>query len=242
METLVLTKKEIPLWQYDEFKHPGEDFDTEAKFYDERFQNVGDTQGDIKRIVKLLNLQPDQMVLDIGAGTGDLTVAIAEHCFQVLAVDLSQGMLKHAEMKAQSKGLKNIEFIQGGFLTYEHNREPVDVVVSKSSLHYLPDFWKQIALFRFSKMMRTGAKFLLYDSVYSFDLENYHNFFNMVISHLTGSAGKDTVDIITNHIREEYTTTDWIMEGLIRKAGFKIEIAEYENHGLFATYLCTKIA
>lgn len=164
-ETLVLTKKEIPSWQYDEFKHPGEDFDAEAKFYDERFQNVGDAQGDIKRIVKLLNLQPDQTVLDIGAGTGDLTIAAAEHCLKVFAVDLSQGMLKFAEMKAESKGLKNIEFIQGGFLTYEHNQELVDVVVSKSALHYLPDFWKQIALFRFSKMMKNGAKLLLYDSV-----------------------------------------------------------------------------
>jgi putative AdoMet-dependent methyltransferase len=91
-------------------------------------------------------------------------------------------------------------------------------------------------------MMRTGAKLLLYDSVYSFDAENYQEFFNRVLSHLSGSARKDTVEIITTHIREEYTTTDWIMEGLIRKAGFKIEKGEYDYYGLFAIYLCTKIA
>ncbi len=192
-------------------------------------------------MVELLNLQLDQTVLDIGAGTGDLSAAIAEHCSKVLAVDLSQGMLKHAEMKAQSKGLKNIEFIQGGFLTYEHNREPVDVIVSKSALHYLPDFWKQIALFRLSKIMKTGGKLLLHDSVYSFDLENYQDFFTRVVSHLVGTVRKDTVDIISTHYKEEYTTIDWVMEGLIRKAGFKIETAEYDNYGLFAIYLCTKI-
>lgn len=158
----------------------------------------------------------------------------------MLAVDLSQGMLKHAEMKAQSKGLTNIEFIRGGFLTYEHNREPVDVIVSKSALHYLPDFWRQIALFRLSKMMKPGGKLLLHDSVYSFNIENYQDFFNGVISQLTGTVKKDTVDIINTHMKEEYTTIDWVMEGLIRKAGFKIEIAEYVNYGLFAIYLCTK--
>ncbi len=242
METPVLTKSEIPSWQYDEFNHPGEDFDVEAKYYDERFEQLSGVLGGVKRIVELLNLKPDQTVLDIGAGTGDLSVAVAEHCSKVLAIDLSQGMLKHAEMKAQSKGLTNIEFIRGGFLTYEHNREPVDVIVSKSALHYLPDFWKQIALFRLSKMLKPEGKLLLYDSVYSFDIENYQDFFNGIMSHLTGTVREDTVDIITNHIREEYTTTDWIMEGLIRRAGFKIEIAEYENHGLFATYLYTKIA
>jgi ubiquinone/menaquinone biosynthesis C-methylase UbiE len=242
METSILMKKEVPLWQYDEFKHPGEDFDVEAEFYDERFQTVIDTQGEIKRILELLNLQPDQTVLEIGAGTGNLTVAVAEHCSKVLAVDLSQSMLRLAEIKARSRGLKNIEFIQGGFLTYEHNREPVDVVVSQRSLHYLPDFWKQIALSRLSKTMKPGGKLLLHDSVYSFDIKNYQEYFNGIISYLTGIARKDTVDNITTHIREEYTTNDWIMEGLIRKAGFKIDIAEYENLSSFAIYLCTKTA
>ena len=118
----------MPSWQYDELHHPGEDFDVEAEAYDERIQKIRDIQGEIKGILGLLNLRPDQTVLEIGAGTGEFAVAAAEHCSKVLAVDLSQGMLRLAEMKAKSKGLKNIEFIQAGFLTYEHNEEPVDAV------------------------------------------------------------------------------------------------------------------
>lgn len=189
-----------------------------------------------------MNLQPDQIVLEMGAGTGELAVAVAEHCSKMLAIDLSEGMLKLAEMKARSKGLKNIEFIQRGFLTYEHKGEPVDVVISQLALHYLPDFWKQIALLRLSKMMRIGAKLLLYDSIYSFDIENYEDFFNRCISYLTGIVEKDSVDNIATHIKDEYSTLDWIMEGLIRRAGFRIERVEYQSNCMFATYLCTKIA
>ena len=217
MKTRMLIKKKIPSWQYDEFKHPGENFDVEAKFYDEKIQKIRDIQGEIRKIVGLLNIQPDQTVLDLGAGTGELTVAVAEHCSKVIAVELSISMLKLAEKKADAKGLKNIEFIQGGFLTYKHDKKSVDVVVSLLALHHLPDFWKQLALIRIFKIMKPEAKLLLYDTVYSFNLENYQEFFNRGISFLTDTVEKDTLDIMINHIKEEYSTVDWIMEGMIRR-------------------------
>lgn len=211
----------------------------EATIYDKRLPKVRNVQEETKEILRLLNLQPDQTVLELGAGTGEFTIVAAEHCSKVLAVDLSLGMLKIAEMKANSKGLKNIEFIQGGFLTYEHNREPLDVVVSQLSLHYVPDFWKQIALIRLSKIMKAKAKLLLYDSVYSFQLENYQDIFNRLVIHMSNIEEKDIVGNTISHIKEEYSTIDWIMEGMLRRAGFRIDKSEYK-YGMFATYLCTK--
>ena len=117
--------RDIPSWQYDESNHPGEDFDYEAEVYDEKWRKLRDVQKENEELLSLLNLEPDQTMLEIGAGTGEFAIAAAEHCSKVLAVDLSQGMLKLAEKKAQSKGLENIEFIPGGFLTYEHRGELV---------------------------------------------------------------------------------------------------------------------
>jgi ubiquinone/menaquinone biosynthesis C-methylase UbiE len=145
---------DIPIWQYDEMKHPGEDFDAEAGVYDERQLKTRDVKGEINECLDLLNLQPDQTVLDMGTGTGEFAIAAAGYCSKVFAVDLSPGMLKIADAKARIKGIKNIEFVQAGFLTYEHSGEPVDVAVSQFTLHYLPDFWKQIALLRLSRMMK----------------------------------------------------------------------------------------
>jgi putative AdoMet-dependent methyltransferase len=233
--------KNIPLWQYDESNHPGEDFDFEAEVYDEKWRKLRDVQKENKELLSLLNLQPDQTMLEIGAGTGEFAIAAAEHCSKVLAVDLSQCMLKLAEKKAKSKGLKNIEYIHGGFLTYEHRGEPVDIVVSQLALHYLPDFWKQIALFQLSKIMKPTGKLLLYDSVYSFEIADYEEFFNKGIAQMASIVGDDTFSTMIDHIKSEYSTIDWIMEGLIKRAGFRIERADYQK-GVYATYLCTKIS
>ena len=41
------------------------------------------------------------------------------------------------------------------------------------------------------------------------------------------------------HVREEYSTFSWIMEGLLEQAGFTLDKADYKND-FMATYLCTK--
>ncbi|MDP2216288.1 MAG: hypothetical protein Q8J68_03250 [Methanolobus sp.] len=41
------------------------------------------------------------------------------------------------------------------------------------------------------------------------------------------------------HIKEEFSTFDWVIEELIEKASFRIEEAFYDN-GFIATYLCIK--
>ncbi len=234
--------RDIPIWQYNELKHPGENFDEDAEAWDEGQRKVRDIQGEIREILSLLNLQPGQTVLEMGAGTGELAVAAAERCSKVFAVDLSSGMLRIAQMKAQTKGIKNIEFIQGGFLTYNHMSEPVDVVVSQYSLHYLPDFWKQIALIRLSKIMKPGARLLIEDTAYAFDIAGYEELFNQGLSFIASTAGKDSAAHVASHIRDEYCTIDWIMEGLIRRAGFTIDRSEYKKMGFDAVYLCTKVA
>ncbi len=57
---------------------------------------------------------------------------------------------------------------------------------------------------------------------------------------MSGNFGIDTADWIASHIREEHATLDWIMKGMIERAGFRIERSDYK-FGMIATYLCTKI-
>ena len=44
---------------------------------------------------------------------------------------------------------------------------------------------------------------------------------------------------VKTHVREEYSTFDWIMEGLLERAGFEIETAHYGNE-FMAAYVCTR--
>jgi len=41
------------------------------------------------------------------------------------------------------------------------------------------------------------------------------------------------------HVRDEFSTYDWIMEGIIRSSGFQIDTAEYRQ-GFQTTYICTR--
>ncbi len=228
-----------PAWQYHEPNHPGANFDALAEIYDRNMQKYRDVQGEIDEILNFLALRPDQSVLEIGTGTGEYALAAARQCHKVYAVDLSPGMLRYAEKKAHARGVSNVEFLPGGFLTYRHEGAPLHAIVSQIALHHLPDFWKQIALLRMAEMLADGGRLCLRDVVYSFDPGIHEEFLDEFISKAAKKAGPQFARSILSHVKNEYSTMDWIMRGMIERAGFKIEKAKH-SQGFFALYLCTK--
>jgi putative AdoMet-dependent methyltransferase len=226
-----------PDWQYHEPDHPGADFDAMAEIYDRNMQKFRDVQGEIDEVLDFLDLRPDQSILEIGTGTGEFALAAAHHCRKVYAVDLSAGMLRYAEKKAGARGVANVEFLPGGFLTYRHEGEPLDGIVSQIALHHLPDFWKQIALLRMRKMLKDGGKLCLRDVVFSFEPEDHEKFLDDFISKAEEKAGPNFARSISDHVKKEYSTMDWIMQGLIERAGFRV-LQTRKSHGFFALYLC----
>jgi ubiquinone/menaquinone biosynthesis C-methylase UbiE len=228
-----------PCWQYHEPDHPGADFDAIAETYDRNMKKHRDIQGEIEEILEFLDLKSDQTILEMGTGTGEFALAAARHCSKVYAVDLSTGMLNYARKKGESRSIRNVDFLQGGFLTYEHRGEMLDAVVTQIALHHLPDFWKQIALLRMAHLLKDGGKLCLRDVVYSFDVANYGEYFQRLISQASTRGGEDFARIMSDHVRNEYSTLDWIMQGMIERAGFDIVRTEH-RHGFFGLYLCTK--
>lgn len=59
----------------------------------------------------------------------------------------------------------------------------------------------------------------------------------------TGHGGQDggemTADL-ESHLCTEFSTFAWIVEGLLERAGFRIDAAE-PAQGVLAKYFCTKI-
>jgi len=228
-------------WQYDETKSCGAKFNSLmcARKYDKQHQKFRDYQKECREIIALLDLDSQRTVMDIGCGTGAFAINAARYLRKVYAVDISDAMLKYARKKAARAKLNNIDFFQGGFLTHQHCAEPVDAVVSVLVLHHLPDFWKLIGLRRLGRMLKTNGKLYLYDVVYSFDVEHYEMYFDRFIQSAVGRVGDEMKKGMEVHFRREYSTFGWVMEGLIEKAGFEIETADYKDD-FFAAYLCTK--
>ena len=228
----------VPSWQYHEPDHPGADFDALAEIYDRNMQRYRDIQAEIREILSFLDLQPDQTVLEIGTGTGEFALAAARHCSKVYAVDLSEGMLRYAEKKARSKGVSNVGFLQGGFLTYQHPT-PVDAVVTQLALHHLPDFWKQVALMRIADMLRDSGKLCLRDVIFNFDIKDHETLVGNYISRASETMGDEFAGRIAAHVKNEYSTMDWIMEGMIERAGLNVVRKEYKD-GFIGAYFCIK--
>jgi putative AdoMet-dependent methyltransferase len=231
----------MPKWYYNEMKHSGVDYADAAQIqaYDARHQRFRDYKKGSAVIIGKLGLGSEHTVIDMGAGTGAFALNAAPKCKHVYAVDVSQAMLDYSRQKAEEMGLQNITFCHGGFLTYEHRSEPADAMVSVAVLHHLPDFWKLVGLQRAASMLKTGGRLFLFDVVFPSDIAGYEARFDGWIRSMAEKVGAEFAAEAETHIRDEYSTFDWIMEGFLKSAGFQIDQAEYTD-GFSAAYLCTK--
>jgi putative AdoMet-dependent methyltransferase len=227
-------------WYYDEFKQIGVDYTNleEVQAYDLRMRRLRNIESESASIIDLLGIKNTDLLLEIGTGTGELALEFSVHCRKVVAIDVSITMVEFAKMKAESQKKANVQFYNAGFLTYDNYGEPFDVIVTQLALHHLPDYWKMIALRRIYGMLKEGGKFYLRDVVFPSMIHDYDSYFNNIITDLKKSAGDEIANETEIHIREEFSTLDWIMEGLLKSAGFCIESVKCD--GFLAGYLCKK--
>lgn len=111
-------------------------------------------------------------------------------------------------------------------------------MVSTLVLYHLPDFWKAVGLQRVAKMVKPGGKFYLSDVVFSFKPTDYESRFDGWVK-AVGEACNNFEEEAIGHIRDEYSTCGWVMEGMLEKAGFAIEEAKYRDE-YFADYVCSR--
>lgn len=236
-----VTEARGPAWRYDEMKSCGVNFNNffVARRYDEYHQTFRNYRREAEQIVAALGLDSSATVLDMGCGTGAFAIHAAPHYRKIYAVDVAKAMLARARRKAKKAGLTNIEFRRGGFLTYEHADDPVDAIVSVVALHHLPDFWKLVGLHRLASMLKPDGRLYLFDVVFSFDIGRYTPSVERFIETMSVRTVPDGRRAAQTHVREEYSTCGWIMEGLLERAGFRIDDADYKDDFL-AAYLCTK--
>ncbi len=229
-----LVESRGPAWRYDETKPCGANFNNFflARVYDTYHRRFRDYKRETGQIVELLGIAPSATVIDMGCGTGAFAIHAAEHYRKVYAVDVARAMLNRARRKARRAGLGNIEFRRGGFLTYEHPDDPVDAVVSVMALHHLPDFWKLVGLHRLASMLRPNGRLYLSDVVFSFDGARYEPCIRQFIQKMSLDMGPEGRAASETHVREEYSTCHWIMEGILKKAGFQIDDVNYTNEFL----------
>jgi SAM-dependent methyltransferase len=89
-------------------------------------------------LVELAGLPAGGRVLEIGPGTGQATVALAERGFAVVGVELGQGLADHARRKLAA--FTRVEIVNAAFEDWEPDRAGFDAVVAFTAFHWIdPD-------------------------------------------------------------------------------------------------------
>jgi ubiquinone/menaquinone biosynthesis C-methylase UbiE len=113
----------------------------------------------VETLLKQLDVKERMSVLDIGAGTGYLTIPAAERTEgMVYALDIEPLMLKTIQRKAKEKKQTNIRTIQGVFEQIPLEDGSVDRVIASLVLHEAKNLEQAIG--EISRVLRKGGRCL----------------------------------------------------------------------------------
>ncbi len=90
-------------------------------------------------MVDNLRLQPHFEVLDVAAGTGHLSRAIAPYVKRVVALDLTPEMIAQGSRQAEQDSITNIAFEEGAAEDLPYPDGSFDMVVSRFAIHHFED-------------------------------------------------------------------------------------------------------
>jgi demethylmenaquinone methyltransferase/2-methoxy-6-polyprenyl-1,4-benzoquinol methylase/phosphoethanolamine N-methyltransferase len=116
------------------------------------------------KLVKLAAPVPGETVLDVGCGTGTLTIAIHAGVApgEVHGIDASPEMIAVAVRKAAEAAL-DIDFRVAVVEELPFPDDRFDLVTSSLMLHHLPDDLKRRALAEIRRVLRPGGRFVAMD-------------------------------------------------------------------------------
>src|SRR3954454_17028706 len=187
--------------------------------------------------LKMLGVQRGWRIADIGCGNGVLATEAALMGGEVDAIDISPAMLALAEIYAHDRKAP-VRTQSAGLLSFAYRPESYDLIVSEFTLDHLPDFWKAVAMSRIYRALKPGATFYLRDIVYASmpdalerDVEQWADF--EIKNH---DVPRESV---VTHMRDEYSTFGWVMEGMLTGPGLPRVSADYDAP-MQGTYLLLK--
>jgi len=105
-------------------------------------------------------MEPSDVVLDIGCGTGSLALRLADSAAEVHGLDVSSEMVRIAREKARTARATTVHFHTGPFdETFDaFEPESLDGICAYSLLHLLED--RAEALFHIHRLLKPGGFFV----------------------------------------------------------------------------------
>lgn len=136
------------------------DFDKEANVYDQP-HTVLRAQAVAEAIRRQVRLDRKMDVMDYGAGTGLVTLAIQPYVRSITAVDSSRGMLAVLREKTKARGITNVRTLFCDFDEEGLSDVCFHLVISAMTLHHVRDV--SSLLRRFHGLLRSDGVLAIAD-------------------------------------------------------------------------------
>jgi ubiquinone/menaquinone biosynthesis C-methylase UbiE len=110
--------------------------------------------------------RPGDQIVDLGCGTGQLSLPLAGHGARVLAVDVSPAMIARLEVNARDRSLSGVEGIALPIENLSLPPESFDLVVTSYALHHLRDPDKNRVVSAAYHWLRPGGTLIIADMMF----------------------------------------------------------------------------
>lgn len=185
---------------------------------------LGVNRPNSKMVIELAKIKPGDKVLDVGCGTGNLTLtakSVVRSTGMVHGIDASPEMIEVARKKAQNAGL-DVVFDVGLIEKIPFPDGTFDVVISRLVIHHLPDELKLKGFAEILRVLKPGGNFLIAD---------FNPPTNPVLKHVTSAlVGPQMMQ-----------TNVWSIPAMLTNAGF-LDVTSGHTRSAFLAFVSGKKA
>ena len=176
------------------------------------------------RMLEHVPIRGGQTVLDVGAGTGFLTLELAQRCgprSKIIAVDPWTAGMARLRRKLENLDLDNVTLLEQDASTLDLPNESVDVIVSNLGINNFDDV--EAVLRTLLRVAKPGSRLILTTNLQGHMAE----FYEVLRSTLIELGQQDRLPVLDRHV-EHRGTVDSIAT-MLRNAGFAIVETETDS-------------
>lgn len=148
--------KFIDKWHFDRWAHR---YDETVKVEDWMYRDYDKI---LDKVVEYADIQNSRVkVLDIGMGTGNLTLRFIRKGLSVIGIEPSEKMREIAQKKCP-----DLKIYDGHFLDIPLKEQTIDVIVSSFAFHHLTEEDKSQSIIEMKRVLKPGGKIVIADLMF----------------------------------------------------------------------------
>ncbi len=183
---------------------------------------MGVNRPNSRMIIEMAKIEPGDKVLDVGCGTGNLTLTAKRYAGasgSAYGIDASPEMIDVARKKAR-RGGSEVVFEVGLIEKIAYPDATFDVVISRLAIHHLPDDLKHRGFTEILRVLKPGGRLLIAD---------FNPPTNPVLNHITSA-------LVGSHMMQ---TNIWSLPPMLASAGF-VEVTSGPTRSAFLAFVSGK--